>query len=56
MTEDANRAADEGIQKRSIDELSALRPAAIASLEEIMAVTSREEIRSHCIEAINDIK
>ena len=49
LTGDAKWAADEEIQKRSIDELGALGPAAVASLEEIMAVTSREEIRRHCM-------
>ena len=56
LTGDAKWALDEEIQKRSIDELGALGPAAVASLEEIMAVTSREEIRRHCIEAIEAIE
>ncbi|MGI0021019.1 MAG: hypothetical protein ACREAY_11170 [Nitrososphaera sp.] len=56
LTGDAKWAADEEIQKRSIDELGALGPAAVASLEEIMAVTSREETRRHCIEAIRGIE
>jgi len=56
LTGDAKWASDEEIQKRSIDELGALGPAAVASLEEIMAVTSREEIRRHCMEAIKGIE
>ena len=56
LTGDAKWASDEEIQKRSIDELGALGPASVASLEEIMAVTSREEIRKHCMEAIKGIE
>jgi hypothetical protein len=56
LTIDAKWETDLEKQKSSIQKLGSYGKTAIPSLEEIMIVTSREEIRQFCIEAIKGIQ
>jgi hypothetical protein len=56
LTAEAKWGTDSETQKRSIEELGSYGNIALPSLEEIMVVSSRDEIRQHCIDAIRGIE
>jgi hypothetical protein len=56
LTIEAKWETDLERQKRSIEKLGSYGITAMPSLEEIMTVTSREEIRQFCIDAIKGIQ
>lgn len=55
LGEDAKWGRDAETQKRAIQELGKIGTPALGVLQEVMAVTSREEIRECCRDVINGI-